>query len=333
MTIETCINFCTQGGFIFAGVEFGNCDSTTQIPSQPTPLSDCLVACSGNANEPCGGPNRLNVFTSNKPPPVIVQSVTGSQGQGLWTYQGCFTDLVTARTLGTGINIPGGVTAESCTAACQAAGTFLNAGLENGHECWCDNAVHAPTQRVSDNDCRMVCAATHTEYCGNQNRVAVYGFSASGEAPGPQACVGTAVGNFTLKAVLRNPPVEGSGEAAAVGLKLVAVEMVRGVLWTVLSVSGRFFSVQDPFFRALEFLALMIRVFEYVRLGMSELLLRMAGTQHAELDCLPALHRHPNATNVLRIDERRRVAQLRRINTGLPRVPRLLYHGQSFSYH
>jgi len=33
------------------------------------------------------------------------------------------------------VNIPSGTTAESCTAACQAAGGFTNAGLENGHEC------------------------------------------------------------------------------------------------------------------------------------------------------------------------------------------------------
>jgi len=45
------------------------------------------------------------------------------------------SDTVAARTLGYGVNIPGGTTAESCTAACQAAGGFANAGLENGHEC------------------------------------------------------------------------------------------------------------------------------------------------------------------------------------------------------
>jgi hypothetical protein len=45
------------------------------------------------------------------------------------------SDNVSARTLGFGVNIPSGTTAESCTAACQAAGGFTNAGLENGHEC------------------------------------------------------------------------------------------------------------------------------------------------------------------------------------------------------
>ncbi|KAF5318168.1 hypothetical protein D9619_012137 [Psilocybe cf. subviscida] len=191
------------------------------------------MACSGNANETCGGPVRLNVFQSSQAAPIIVQTVNNTaSGKGLWTYQGCFTDSVTARTLGNGVNIPSGVTAESCTAACQAAGGFTNAGLENGHECWCDNAVHAPTQRVGDADCRMVCSATHAEFCGNQNRVAVYQFSSNGTAPGPAACLQTSLSNFTLRAQFKNPPTTGS---STVPLKIVVVEIVKNVLWTILS--------------------------------------------------------------------------------------------------
>ncbi|KAF9528241.1 hypothetical protein CPB83DRAFT_854691 [Crepidotus variabilis] len=232
MTVESCMSFCSAANYIYAGVEFGNCDSTIQIPSQPAPLGDCYMPCNGNATETCGGPVRLNVFNSNEPPPVIVPSITSSHDAGLWTYQGCFTDTVNARTLGTGINIPGGTTAESCTAACQAAGGYLNAGLENGHECWCDNSIHAPTQRTSDADCRMVCLATHREYCGNQNRLAIYQYSASGEPPGPQACLQTSLSNFTLQAQFKNPPINGP---LSVPIKVVVVELVKNVLWTVLS--------------------------------------------------------------------------------------------------
>ncbi|CAA7260965.1 unnamed protein product [Cyclocybe aegerita] len=188
------------------------------------------MPCSGDATQTCGGPVRINVFDNGQPPPVIVQSIKA--GTGLWTYQGCFTDSVAARTLGTGVNIPGGTTAASCTAACQAAGEFLNAGIENGHECWCDNAIHPPTQRTSDADCRMLCEANHDEYCGNANRLAIYQFSPSGVPPGPQACLDTSLTNFTLRAQFKNPPIEGP---SSVPLKIVTVEMVRNVLWTVLS--------------------------------------------------------------------------------------------------
>ncbi|KDR82087.1 hypothetical protein GALMADRAFT_60064 [Galerina marginata CBS 339.88] len=242
MTIETCINFCNSGNFIFAGVEFGHCDSTIQIPSQMAPATDCNMGCSGNSTELCGGPVRMNIFQSNKPPPIIVQNVTS--GTGLWSYQGCFTDSVAARTLNTGVNIPLGTTPESCTAACQAAGPFTFAGVENGHECWCDTTVHAPTQRVGDADCRMLCAATHAEYCGNSNRLAIYQFSASGQSTAPQACLQTSLTNFTLRAQFKNPPTNGP---STVPLKVVAVEMVKNVLWTVLSVSAFFSSVRLDF--------------------------------------------------------------------------------------
>ncbi|PPR05178.1 hypothetical protein CVT26_012264 [Gymnopilus dilepis] len=230
MTIETCIAFCSSGGFIFAGVEFGDCDSTIQVPSQPAPATDCDMACSGNPAELCGGPVRVNVFQSNATAPVIVQSVT--QGTGVWSFEGCFTDSVAARTLGTGVNIPGGTTAESCTAACQAAGGFTFAGLENGHECWCDNAIHDPAQRVADADCKELCQSTHFEFCGNANRVAVYEFFASGQPTGPQACLQNTVGNFTLRAQFKNPPVSGP---SILPLKVIAVEMVQNTIWTILS--------------------------------------------------------------------------------------------------
>jgi hypothetical protein len=49
------------------------------------------MPCSGDDNETCGGPDCLNIFLNNAvPPPVIMQSVNGTQG-GVWTYQGCYT--------------------------------------------------------------------------------------------------------------------------------------------------------------------------------------------------------------------------------------------------
>lgn len=234
MTIETCVNICGAADYIFAGVEFGSecyCDSALQIPSQAAPVAECNIACSGNANETCGGANRLNIFNNGKPPPVIVQSVNTTTG--MWHYQGCFTDSTAARTLRTGVNIPGGTTAESCTAACAAADGFVNAGLEDGHECWCDNVINNPAQRTSDNDCRMVCQATHTEFCGNANRVAVYHFSNTGTASGSTPCLLTGLSDFKLVAQFKNPPTTGP---SFVDLKVVVVEMSSNIIWTVLSV-------------------------------------------------------------------------------------------------
>ncbi|KAJ7290201.1 WSC domain-containing protein [Mycena rebaudengoi] len=229
MTVEACLNFCGAGGYIFAGVEFSQecyCDSTIQIPGGKAALADCSMPCAGNASEICGGSGRLSVFASGAASPALVPAPNKG-----WTYQGCFTDSVTTRTLPVPINVPVGVTAETCTAACQAAGAYTHAGLEIGHECWCGNGTNPIAQHISDNDCRAVCAADHTEYCGNANRVAVYGFSATGAPPPPQACAGD-MESFTLRAVYNNPPVDGPTE---VGLTAVLVELVPNTFWTILS--------------------------------------------------------------------------------------------------
>lgn len=148
------------------------------------------------------------------------------------------SDSTSARTLTVPVNIPGGVTPESCAAACQSLGGYLNAGTETGHECWCDNAVNAPTQRVSDADCRMVCDANRTEYCGNINRLAIYHFlPADTQGGGVQLCSSVEVGNFTLKAVFKNT-------GASVGLKIIVVEMVKTLVWTLLSVSSNVLSLR-----------------------------------------------------------------------------------------
>lgn len=80
----------------------------------------------------------------------------------------------------------------------------------------------------------MVCFATHTEYCGNAYRLAIYQFSTSDQAPSPQVCLAIDVGNFTLMAKFKNPLMQGP---TVVALKVVVVEMVQNVLWTILSVS------------------------------------------------------------------------------------------------
>ena len=113
---------------------------------------------------------------------------------------------------------------------CQSFITFFLSFLLKG----CDNAIRNTSQHVSDDDCRMVCFATHTEYCGNAYRLAIYQFSTSDQAPSPQICLETDVDNFTLMAKFKNLLTQGP---TAVALKVVVVEMVQNVLWTILSVS------------------------------------------------------------------------------------------------
>jgi len=131
----------------------------------------------------------------------------------------------------------------------------------------CDTAINPPTQHVGDADCRMVCQATHTEFCGNQNRVAIYQYSASGVPPGHQACLNTSLGNYTIMAEYKDPP---TGGPTSVPLKIVTVELVKDVLWTVLSVSPR-----SPFETVAE-------SDPTYHLGLSTMWIRMDKTESAE---------------------------------------------------
>jgi hypothetical protein len=102
--------------------------------------SDCNMPCNGNANQPCGGANRINLFWNGQtaPPPPAVSTNPGVDG---WVSEGCYTDSVGARTLGHKVDTTGGgsvMTVQLCVDACNSAGYSL-AGAEYADECyWCD---------------------------------------------------------------------------------------------------------------------------------------------------------------------------------------------------
>ncbi|KAF8961440.1 WSC domain-containing protein [Flammula alnicola] len=230
MTIESCIAFCTPNGYQFAGVEFSRecyCDNVIEAPG--TPATDgCNMACTGNAAEICGGADRINIFNNTAvsipppPPPATIKQTAGT-----YQYKGCFEDGVNGapRDLLNKITVPGlrGVTAESCTSACQAAG-FPLAGLEFAQECWCDTymplVIPAP-----DSDCNSPCLADPTELCGAGNRLAIYQ-DTTATPPNPQQCLTnsqftstTQPFSFDLQAV----PTPGGGAPVQIGaLELAA---------------------------------------------------------------------------------------------------------------
>jgi hypothetical protein len=85
------------------------------------------MTCDGNTAETCGGPNRLDLYS---------YSSGGSTGNPLpgWTFLGCYTDSVSARTLPIKEPVSGGITNEGCQNACLAAGYSI-AGTEYAAEC------------------------------------------------------------------------------------------------------------------------------------------------------------------------------------------------------
>lgn len=104
----------------------------------------------------------------------------------------CYRDGVNGapRSLQHQLSVTGGMSVETCTAACKAAG-FVLAGLEFGQECCklslssiipyngsdkfsgCDSYFPSPVL-VPDTDCNLVCTGDNTELCGAGNRLAIY---------------------------------------------------------------------------------------------------------------------------------------------------------------
>ena len=65
MTQENCVSTCKGKGFAVAGVEYGQeCWCGSAMPTTKAADADCNMACSGSANEMCGGSLRFNVWST-----------------------------------------------------------------------------------------------------------------------------------------------------------------------------------------------------------------------------------------------------------------------------
>lgn len=145
------------------------------------------MTCSGDADELCGGPNRLNVFestaTSATTTSVPVNTAVAVPG---WTAGGCYTDTVAARTLPQGVPVAGNapMTIELCLNACQAAG-YKIAGVEYASQCYCGNAFANGGALAADGNaqCNMPCDGNTAEICGGPDRLNVF-FYGSGTETG-----------------------------------------------------------------------------------------------------------------------------------------------------
>jgi hypothetical protein len=156
-----------------------DCGNALAASAATAAAGDCDMACTGNATEQCGGPNRLNLFHNDS----IVAPTSGpatNAGPPGWGFIGCYTDSVTARTLtanGASAGGGGALTVALCTQACQAEGYIL-AGVEYSGECYCGNSASNGGGPAPDGltGCNMVCNGNSSEYCGGPNRLDVYGY-------------------------------------------------------------------------------------------------------------------------------------------------------------
>ncbi|KAJ6565672.1 copper radical oxidase [Mycena sp. CBHHK59/15] len=198
MTVENCIDFCDSKQLIFAGVEFMvsspvHCDDFIENPGVSAPITDCNLPCTGNADESCGGSNRLNIFWSGAeppPPPTIPLSI------GKWESLGCYSDNVEGRALVNGVDVVGQVSLDTCTSACFDAGMPFS-GAEFADQCFCGTAIVNGGAPEPISDCNMPCVGNISEFCGGPNRLTVYNYTGTDLPPPPVGGGGGAAGGAT----------------------------------------------------------------------------------------------------------------------------------------
>ncbi|KAI9343747.1 glyoxal oxidase N-terminus-domain-containing protein [Zopfochytrium polystomum] len=190
MTNAYCISQCVAANYSVAGTEYANeCYCANDVRNGGQLASDqtsCSMNCAGDATSKCGGPSRLSLFalkgangTANvqvwAPPSVV----TNSSLLNGYKYLGCYNDVIIDaqgadhRTLSWQWNGPGVMTVGMCLQHCRQYG-YDFAGVEYGHECYCDSSLYPQSTIQASTDCAIPCEGNPGQICGGVARINVY---------------------------------------------------------------------------------------------------------------------------------------------------------------
>ncbi|KAK4184351.1 WSC domain-containing protein [Podospora australis] len=189
MTLEKCAATCSVGGYTWFGVEYGSecfCGTTLDAASIKQAEGECDMACSGDASQKCGGPNRLNVYHI---PPETPGSGTGSNLEtiGDFHYVSCWTDKVDDRSLKAVDWRTDDMTLEKCAERCKDYSYF---GLEYSRECYCGDDLLG--EAAPEKDCGILCVGASTQWCGGPDRLNLYAKAAASATSTSEIATSTA---------------------------------------------------------------------------------------------------------------------------------------------
>jgi hypothetical protein len=91
---------------------------------------------------------------------------------GNMTYSGCWADDQSAALEHQQFS-DNTVSVDGCTESCAGAGWAI-AGMKEGNQCWCGNALGGFSSRVVDMSCHLPCSGNNGQTCGGPNRMSTY---------------------------------------------------------------------------------------------------------------------------------------------------------------
>ncbi len=141
----TCIAQCSAAGYSVAGTEYGvecYCGSHLQGGAVKAGSdADCAMACPGDPDHACGGPNRLSVYAATATFPVYPVPTTKTTGlPGSYQYLGCYAEAGGGRRVFEHlIENQTANSVDGCLTLCSSYG-FPVGSLEFGTQCSCGDA-------------------------------------------------------------------------------------------------------------------------------------------------------------------------------------------------
>ncbi|ODA84052.1 hypothetical protein RJ55_02570 [Drechmeria coniospora] len=220
MTLEKCMAHCS--GYVYWGTEYGRecyCGNALDKSSAAAPLTECSMACGGDASQYCGAGNRIELYSTTSAPavPTATATLVHKPTVSPFSLVGCWTEGQGVRALEQKATIDKGMTNEACAAFCKGYKYF---GTEYGTECYCGSYLTETSQSAPLAECGMPCGGDAYQYCGASNRIELYmNANASGGKPELPA----AVGDY----VLVGCQTEGNGTRALADKTTAAEDMTN----------------------------------------------------------------------------------------------------------
>ncbi|CAG7848507.1 WSC domain-containing protein ARB_07867 {ECO:0000305} Flags: Precursor [Serendipita indica DSM 11827] len=173
MTVDACVGFCADQNYMYAGTEYSReCFCGHAIENNAGPAGECSMMCNGDASQVCGDGYKLSLYKYG----IAPQPLASYNG---YSYQGCYTDTVVARSLANQLAYSGALTPAKCLDACKAQG-YAYCGLEYAHECFGAN-VNSGTVASDATTCNMACSGDSSALCGGGNRLTLYRTDSAGD--------------------------------------------------------------------------------------------------------------------------------------------------------